>query len=179
MRVWLRILSVLLTLSSIHRLAADEHGIVLTLSPSECQAGDVIELHARMTRSDYAEFELKLPKIEALHFVAYQQSPITYSKGFYSQSAVWVFQPTRSGDIEWDSIRALIKQGEQSREFKLPALRLSVLPYTDTEDLTTPELLPEEPKNSSSERSFLWRFIWIGIGCLTILCFTLKRKAQS
>ncbi|MGZ0654970.1 hypothetical protein ACWPKS_05125 [Coraliomargarita sp. W4R72] len=179
MRIWLYIFSLCLTLSPICMLANSEHGIVLTLSQTECYPGDVIELHAQMTRADYAEFELKLPKVAALHFVAQQQSPITYSKGFYWQSAVWIFQPVRSGSIEWSGIRAQLKHGEIETEYELPPLKLEVSPYAITEDDATPEALPLDSELNTDGQHPLWLYLLIGIGGLGILYSALRLQSKS
>ncbi|MGZ0709604.1 hypothetical protein ACWPKO_14845 [Coraliomargarita sp. W4R53] len=176
MRIWLYIFSLCLTLSPICVRANSEHGIVLTLSQTECYPGDVIELHAQMTRADYAEFELKLPKVAALHFVAQQQSPITYSKGFYWQSAVWIFQPVRSGSIEWSGIRAQIQQGEIETEYELSTLKLEVLPYAITVDDATPEALPLDSEFNTTGQHPLWLYLLIGIG---ILYYALRLQSKS
>lgn len=179
MRIWLFTLSLCLALTPFTLSAKSDHGIVLTLSQTECKPGDVIELRAQMTRSDYAEFELKLPKIEALHFVTQQQSPIQYSKGFYWQSCVWIFQPIHSGSIEWQGIRALIKQGEDETEYELPPLQLTVLPYANTADSLDPEPLPATITSPSAEPRPFWIYLLIGTGALAILYFALRQRPQT
>jgi len=179
MRTWLSIISLWLALSPLTCLSAGEHGIQLTLNQSECFPGDVIELHAQMTRSDYAEFELKLPKIEALHFVTQQQSPITYSKGFYWQSGVWVFQPIRAGSIEWQGIRAILKQGANVTEYELPALQLEVLAYPSSVDSLTPEPLPLNLETNEAVQSPVWRYILLAAGGCSILYFALRQNSKK
>jgi len=179
MRTCLSMISLCLALSSLSCLSASEHGIELTLSQTECSPGDVIELHAEMTRSDYAEFELKLPKNEALHFVTEQRSPINYSKGFYRQSAVWVFQPVRSGTIEWSGIRAVIKQGEKATEYELPPLQLEVRAYPSKEDSLKPERLPIITQRHEQANHYVWLAALLGVLGLGILYYSLRGKSKN
>jgi hypothetical protein len=160
-------------------LTASEHGIQLSLSREVCAPGDVVELHAKMTRSDYAEFELKLPKIETLHLVTQQQSPISYSKGFYWQSAVWIFQPKRSGNIEWTGIRAILKKGEIETEYALPPLSLKVTPYPTTEDSLSLEPPPENEDTAESTQLSVWLTALCFAGILAILYCVLRLKFKK
>ncbi|WPJ95673.1 hypothetical protein SH580_19835 [Coraliomargarita algicola] len=180
MRTWLYILGFCcLAWLPLHMQASQPHGIVLSLSPTECHPGDLVELHAQMTRSDYAEFELKLPKMPALHFVAQQQSPITYSQGFYRQSAVWIFQPTRSGKIEWSGIHARLEQGAHESEHTLAPLTLEVLPYASTEDPLTPEPLPADSEANEARQTPLWLYLLIVLGGIGILYYALRPKSKQ
>lgn len=179
MRYWLYILTLCWTLSPLCVLAKSEHGITLTLSQTECYPGDLFELHAEMTRADYAEFELKLPKLAALHFVAQQQSPITYSKGIYWQNAVWIFQPLRAGSIEWIGIRAQVKQGEIENEYELPPLQLEVLSYANTEDAPTPEALPLDSEFKAAGQPSLWLYLLLTAGGLGILYYALRQQSKA
>jgi hypothetical protein len=179
MRIMLSIISLCFALTPLALFAGNDHGIVITLSQTICKPGDVIELRAQMTRSDYAEFELKLPKIDALHFVTQQQSPIQYSKGLYRQSSVWIFQPIQSGLIEWQGIRALIKQGEHETEYELPSMKLMVSPYTSSDDSFRPEPLPATITNQSPQTRPLWLYLLFGLGAIAILYLALRPRTQS
>jgi hypothetical protein len=160
-------------------LNASEHGIQLSLNKKLCAPGDVIELHAQMTRSDYAEFELKLPKVESLHLVTQEQSPISYSKGLYKQSAIWVFQPKHSGDIEWTGIRVMLKQGESEIEYTLPPLALKVIPYPTAEDSLNLEPLPDREEATIQARHPIWLYALCFIGALLILYSGLRLERRK
>lgn len=160
-------------------LTASAHGIQLSLSREVCAPGDVVELHAKMTRRDYAEFELKLPKIETLHLVAQQQTPISYREGFYRQSAVWVFQPVRSGDIEWTGIRAILKNGDQEAKYSLPPLQLKVIPYPPSEESPSLEPLPNGAETADSDHYLIWLSALCFVGILAILYGGLRIKRKK
>jgi hypothetical protein len=175
MGIRLTILSIFLVLLP-QFMTASEHGMQLSLNKEVCAPGDVVELHASMERSEYAEFELKLPKIETLHLVTQQQSPISYSSGFYRQSAVWVFQPKRSGEIEWTGIRAILKNGANETEYTLPPLTLKVTPYPTAEDSLTLEPLPEDEDTAGSPRLPVWLTALCIAGILAVLYRGLRLK---
>ncbi|MGB0743910.1 MAG: hypothetical protein ACPGSB_05225 [Opitutales bacterium] len=160
-------------------LTASEHSLQLSLSKEVCAPGDVIELHAVMSRSDYAEFELKIPKVDALHLVTQQYGPIKYSKGFYRQNAIWVFQPLRSGHIEWTGIRAILKKGETETEHALPPLSLRVIPYQTTVDSLNLEPLQEVADPADSTQLPLWVYAVCLTGILITLYCALQRKLRK
>lgn len=118
--------------------------IELSLSHSQCQPGDVIELQAESSFEELVTYELKFPQHDALHLVAHQRQPVIYADGFYSQKDVWVLQPVNSGSIEINGIKAIVQKGDVVSELDLPKQVIEVLPYAATNEDFSPEPLPIE-----------------------------------
>jgi hypothetical protein len=114
--------------------------VELSLTPQECGPGDMVELHARMRRPDFAEFELRMPENESIHFVARENGKVIYQAGLYSQDATWTLQPVEAGTIELSGIIASIKHGGMIEEVALPAPKLVV--RGDAAPMDSPDPLP-------------------------------------
>ncbi len=126
-----------------------DSGLELTLAPEECGPGDMVELHARMRRPEFTEFELKIPENESIHMVARENGKVTYQNGVYSQDATWTFQPVEAGTIELTGIVASIKHGGMIEEVALPAPKLVVSGDAAPMDSSDPLPLPKPDKRTT------------------------------
>lgn len=117
-------------------------GIELSLSETQCQPGDVIELYAESSFGELVIYEIKLPQHEALHLVAHQRQPVDYADGDYRKKDVWVLQPMRSGEIELSGIKAFVQKDGVVSELDLPKQVIDVQAYAAAKDDYTPEALP-------------------------------------
>lgn len=111
------------------------------LEPSTCRPGDLVRLHAQMESPHYAEFNLKIPRNNALYRVTQNQQPITYEQGVYRQQSTWVLQPMQPGNIELGRIIAEIQIGSQTTEQELSSPTLIVVAYPEPTDSMAPLLL--------------------------------------
>jgi hypothetical protein len=154
--------------------AAD--GIEWSVKPSDCHPGDLVELRAVMTRTDFAEIELEVPKTDALHPVTRTTGPVRYHGGTYTQEITWIMQPTRAGNIELDGIKAHLKQGGRVTDFGLPARSLTVRSYGEGVDSPEPMSLPQTAP--VARRPNRWLLLGLAAACLLVLILFLRSKAE-
>ena len=157
-------------------LATATSNIQLTLSPSSSYPGDLIELQAKRVHANFAEFEIKLPKHNALHLVSKQKIPVCYENGLYTQIITWTLQPTQAGSIEINDIKAILKQGNLETEYTLPSQTLTVQSYAINEDSLTPE--PITLTQSTSTPPF-WLFAIIALGIILLIAIKIKLSPKG
>lgn len=176
MRVTLNILCFWLAWLPLWATPTDKHGIEWMLTNQDCSPGDVVEIHARMARPEFSEFDVNLPKISGIHLVAERRGAVGYHKGVYTQEATWIIQPTRAGMIQLKGINASLKQGKKITEFELPALTLNVRSHATTEDSFTPEELPLDDTETKSQSA---KMLWIGITAFVLLLLLIIFRPKS
>lgn len=154
-------------------------GIELSLSKTQCQPGDVIELHAVSSFDDLVTYEIKLPQHEALHLVAHQRQPVDYADGDYRKKDVWVLQPVRSGEIELSGIKAFVQKGGVVSELDLPKQVIDVQPYAAARDDFTPEALPDVEEVELGASRFLILLLILGGVVVVALVFTRKPAIEE
>ena len=176
MRTFLTLIRTFLLWLPLWAMASEDSGVEWTLTPTACSPGDVVELHARMTRPDFYELEIKLPETNGLHLVADQLRAVEYDNGIYTQQATWVMQPTRAGVIELKGVKAILKNGERVTEIELPTLALNVKGYGTIIDTSTPEPLPPVvPQEKDDSR----KMIAIGITAFVLLVLLIVFRPKS
>lgn len=176
MRTILTLLRTCLLWLPLWAIASEESAVEWTLTPTDCSPGDLVELHARMTRPGFSELEVKLPKINGLHLVADRLGAVAYDQGIYTQEATWLMQPTRAGVIELKGIKATMKNWEDITEFELPALALNVRSHGMTEDSFIPEPLPPVvPPVKDNSRKMLA----LGIAAFLLLVLLIIYRPKS
>ncbi len=137
--------------------------VQLSLSPERCHPGDVVTLHAVMTREQYAKFELKLPRHDNLVLISRERGPVRLEDGMYQQAAVWHLQTVHSGDIQLESIQAILHQANGPETIPLPALHITVSPYSQTDESFLPLPLPDEPTAPKpSTHKLIWLLMIVG-----------------
>lgn len=152
--------------------------IQLSLSQARCLPGDVIELHAESSFAKLATFELKLPQQDALHLVAHQRQPVSYTKGVYSQKDVWVLQPLYAGTVELSGVVALVDQGGELAELELPTQILEVERAADTADNFMPEALPDDVAASGTGR-IVWILLPVVLAVVAFAVAMLRNKREE
>ncbi len=153
-----------------------QHGIELGLSRTECEPGDVVELHARMKRPAFSEVEFSFPKSDSLRVIARQEGPVNYADGFYTQESRWVLQPVTSGVIELKGIRARFLHGGEGGEIELPARTLTVRSFGEAEDSFDPERLPVVKK---AEKGFPYLTVVLAAVVLMVLLVVFFGRKRS
>lgn len=154
-RFWKRLRNSLLLLPFL-AFAESPHGIELRVVEQEYLPGDVIRIHAEMSRSDYAEFTLHVPSHPYLHFVAHTQHPLKYANGEYTQASILLLQTMTSGDFELASITAEIKKGEDLQHVELPPLSFSVQSYATVDESKELENLTLDSPEKNNGATALW-----------------------
>ncbi|MGD9419668.1 MAG: hypothetical protein Q7R22_012080 [Verrucomicrobiota bacterium JB025] len=150
----------------------------LHLAPTECRPGDVVTLTATLSSPELAEFELKLPKNDALHLASREQLPVTYQHGTYTQKSIWLLQPVRSGTITLDGLTATITRAGQSTDLPLPPQTLTVASYPTTTLPETPLPLPQSPA-PGTHTLLITTTTLVVVAILTALALRLRRKPET
>lgn len=149
--------------------------IELSLSHSQCQPGDVIELHAESSFEELVTYELKFPQHDALHLVAHQRQPVIYADGVYSQKDVWVLQPVQSGTVEINGIKAIVQKGDVVSKLDLPKQVIEVLPYTVSSEDFTPEPLPAAAASEQKMSKILILLILGSTLIIVVVLFIIRK----
>lgn len=153
--------------------------IELSLSETQCQPGDVIELHAESSFDELVTYEIKLPQHEALHLVAHQRQPVDYADGNYRKKDVWVLQPMRSGEIELSEIKAFVQKDGVVSELDLPKQVIDVQAYAAAKDDFTPEALPDVKEVEQGGARFLVLLFILGGVVVVALVFARKPSIEK
>lgn len=139
------------------------------LETTSCRPGDLIELHAELEKSDFAEFSIQIPKHKALYFVSKQSLPTNYNGETYLQKTIWQLQAMQPGNIELTGILATIQTGAVTHEQIIEPLSLTVTPYKTTEDVNAPLPLPDDLALEIEKPSAI---MWIIGGGILIIVFS-------
>ena len=146
------------------------------LEPTICGPGDIVELHAQMEATEFAEFDLQIPKHDSLVLIDQHRTPVAYLSGTYTMKSTWTFQPIEPGAMQIEGIRATIQRGEQSSVESVATLLLQVETGSVTTDSEDPLPLPAAiaPDALPSKKPILW--ILIAVGALLTLPFFMRRR---
>lgn len=149
----------------------------LTLSPQQCQPGDMVELRVQGDFESYASFELNIPNREEWFLVAHEQGPVRYTEGRYYQEAVVVFQPLRAGLLDLGAVEAIVRRGGEAKNQDLTIPLLTVSPYATEEDSDDPSLLPPINRQTGTTKPYFWLSgIVLAAGVLSVLLIWVRSR---
>ncbi|MGJ8638794.1 MAG: hypothetical protein ACSHYA_05330 [Opitutaceae bacterium] len=158
---------------------AELSNLKVWLEPTACLPGDVVELHAELSSEAFAEFELKVPKNESLHFVNQHSLPTDYDGARYVQKTIWTLQSVTSGTVELKDIVAIIHKDGTINEHTLATQTLKVGAYDSIEDANTPLPLPAATARGEDAKHSLALFVLAAITIAGVIYFLARKQTNK
>jgi hypothetical protein len=115
----------------------------VSLSPRQCQPGDVVALRVISNFETYTSFELTIPDRSDWLLLTHETGPVGLVAGTYQQEALVLFQPLRAGRFDFSDVGAVVRSTEGERTLALAIPLLEVQPYPSEEDSNELAELPE------------------------------------
>ncbi|TVP82403.1 MAG: hypothetical protein EA353_00455, partial [Puniceicoccaceae bacterium] len=140
--------------------------IAVSLSPRQCQPGDVVELRVQSSFESYTSFELVIPDREDWVLLTHEADPVRYTEGAYRQEARVLFQPLQAGEFDFSDVEAVVRSSEGTQVLDLAIPPLEVQPYVTGEDSDDPLALAEIGYQEWSATGSWW--LWTIVVLVTL-----------
>lgn len=151
--------------------------ISVTLSPEECEPGDLVRLSFLLKSEAFTEMVVTFLNPEGIQQVATEKRPIEFNPQTqrYEQKEHWIVQAMHSGEFLFSELMVTLEGLVDVEPIKIEPIQLTATGYNETEDSLTPEAWPTYLDNKQPTSRWIWGAVIIAI-CFAFYRLILSKK---